>query len=99
LRSPDILVPRATYTGWNLRAEGYSRRAMYSIVGRYLPFAADAEARRDSGNPRPALTERYRSKAYYVRQVALAVQALIEAGVLLEEDADRYLDAAMRVKR
>jgi hypothetical protein len=34
-----------------------------------------------------------------VCQVALAVQALIEAGLLLEEDADRYLDAAMRVKR
>jgi hypothetical protein len=34
-----------------------------------------------------------------VRQVALAVQALIETGLSLEEDADRYLDAAMRVKR
>jgi hypothetical protein len=40
LRNFDIEVPRATYTGWNHRGEAIEPKAMYSIVGGYLSFAA-----------------------------------------------------------
>lgn len=96
LRTPDLMVPLATYTGWNLRAEGYGAKAMYSIVGSYIPFAPTASAGRERRDARPSLAERYRSKSTYVRLVALAVQQLLEQGVLLPEDADRYMEAAMR---
>ncbi len=96
LRTPDVRVPLATYTGWNLRSEGHGRQAMYSVVGSYLPFAATPAERQDRRDARPALSERYRSKADYVSRVALAVRELTAQGVLLAEDGDRYIEAAMQ---
>ena len=96
LRTPDIMAPLATYTGWNLRAEGHAHTAMYSVVGSYIPFAATKDERQERRDARPALSERYRSKADYVSRVALAVQALITQGFLLAEDGDRYIEAAMQ---
>ncbi len=96
LRTPDVTVPLATYTGWNLRAEGHGHKALYSVVGSYIPFTAtqaEREVRRDA---RPALSERYRSKADYVSRVAIAVKELTAQGLLLTEDGDRYVEAAMQ---
>ena len=98
IRTPDVLVPLATYTGWNLRAPGYGSKAMYSIVGSYIPFAATAPAGQERRETRRTLAERYRSQADYVRRVALAVQQLMEQRLLLPEDADRYIDTAMHAK-
>lgn len=95
LRTPDLLVPLATYTGWNVRAEGVGSQVMYSIVGSYIPFAATAVERQERRDARPALSERYRSHADYVARVARAVQQLLEQRVLLPEDADRYIEMAM----
>jgi hypothetical protein len=95
LRTPDLMVPLATYTGWNLRAEGAGGKAMYSIVGSYIPFAGTAVERQERRDARPALSERYRSHADYVACVARAAQQLLEQRILLPEDADRYMEAAM----
>ncbi len=95
IRTPDVMAPRATYTGWNLRAAGYGSQAMYSIVGSYIPFAPTASACWDRRDTRRALAERYRSHADYVRCVVLAVQQLLEEKLLLPEDADRYIDVAI----
>jgi hypothetical protein len=67
-----------------------------SLNGSYLPFAKTADERRASGDARPALAERYRSKAHYVRAIATAAQRLVEQRLLLEEDADRYVAQEMR---
>ncbi len=96
LRTPDVTVPLATYTGWNLRAQGYSHKAMYSVVGSYIPFTATGDEREARRDARPALAERYRSQADYVSRVALAVQELAAQGLLLPEDGDRYIEAAMQ---
>ena len=96
LCTPDITVPLATYTGWKLRAEGYGSQAMYSVVGSYIPFAATAAERQDRRDARPSLSERYRSKADYVSRVAFAVRELTEQGLLLAEDGDRYIEAAIK---
>jgi hypothetical protein len=45
------------------------------------------------------LTERYRSAAHYVRQIACAAQQLVEQRLLLEEDADRYVARAIQDTR
>ncbi|MBT6275112.1 MAG: hypothetical protein HOI95_13350 [Chromatiales bacterium] len=96
LRTPELAVPCATYTGWNLRSEGGGEKAMYSIVGSYLPFAATKAKREAAADQRRSLAERYASAADYVRQVVLAADALHQQGLLLAEDVERYVDAAMR---
>ncbi len=95
LRTPDVSVPLATYTGWNLRAQGHGPRAMYSVVGSYIAFAATEAERQERGDARPALSVRYRSQADSVARVALAVRELAEQRLLLAEDGDRYVEAAI----
>jgi hypothetical protein len=99
IRTPHIAVPVATYTGWNPRPPHQGGPALSSIIGSYLPFAATREQRQASGDPRPALTERYRSAAHYVRCIARAAQQLVEQRLLLEEDADRYVARAIQDTR
>jgi hypothetical protein len=96
VRTPQVEVPLATFTGWNLRLPGCAENDLASLNGSYLPFAKTADERSASGDPRPALQERYRSKAHYVRAIAMAAQRLVEQRLLLEEDADRYVALAMR---
>jgi Alpha/beta hydrolase domain len=57
--------------------------------------AATPAERQEQRDARPALAERYRSHADYVARVARAVQQLMEQRLLLPEDADRYIEAAM----
>lgn len=94
LRTPDVAVPRATYTGWNLRTAGPGAKAMYSIVGSCLPFAESGAERDAAMDERPSLDERYGSGADYVSQVVQAAQALERRGLLLPEDVDGYVDRA-----
>jgi Alpha/beta hydrolase domain len=96
IRTPHIEVPLATFTGWNFRPEGSAEKALAGLIGCYLPFAKTVEERTASADPRPSLQERYRSKAHYVRAIALAAQRLVEQRLLLEEDADWYVALAMR---
>ncbi|ETX01816.1 MAG: hypothetical protein ETSY1_05910 [Candidatus Entotheonella factor] len=96
LHTPDVMVPLATYTGWNLRAEGYGHKAMYSVVGSYIPFVKTQTERQERRDGRSSLSERYRSKADYVSRVAHAVQELAAKGLLLAEDGDRYIETAMQ---
>ncbi|MCC6533591.1 MAG: hypothetical protein IT531_13655 [Burkholderiales bacterium] len=94
VRTPQLEAPLATYTGWNYRAAG-STQALYSIVGSYLPFATNATERANSGDPRPSLAERYRSRYDYIARVAIAAHTLVQARLLLAEDLDRYVARAI----
>ena len=94
VRTPDVSVPVATYTGWNYRAAG-STQALYSIVGSYLPFARDAAERESAGDPRASIAERYRSQADYVARVVVAAQRLLRTRLLLQEDLERYVARAI----
>jgi hypothetical protein len=99
IRTPHVTVPLATFTGWNFRPKGSAEKAMAGTIGSYLPFALTPEERLARGDPRPAVTERYRSKAHYARVIALAAQQLVAQRLLLEEDADRYVALAMQEQR
>ncbi len=96
IRTPHIAVPLATFTGWNYRPKGGAEEALAGTVGSYLPFAQTAEERFKSGDTRLSIAERYHSKAQYVRAIVLAAQRLIEQRLLLEEDADRYVELALQ---
>jgi Alpha/beta hydrolase domain len=98
VRTPHIEVPLATFTGWNLRLPGCAEKDLASLNGSYLPFAKTADERQATGDTRPSLEERYRSRAHYVRAIAIAAQRLVEQRLLLEEDADRYVALAINEK-
>jgi len=61
-----------------------------------LPFAKTKAERLAKGDPRPSLEERYGSHAAYVQRVSEVVRELLQARLLLPEDAPRFGDAAAR---
>ncbi len=63
--------------------------------GIFLPFATTSGERLVKGDPRPYLQERYGSLVHYVTLVVLASQLLVEERLILEEDADRFVERAM----
>ena len=60
----------------------------------YLPVAATKAERMANGDPRLSLTERYPDHAHYVAEVTTAANLLRDQGFLLQEDVDRYVEAA-----
>ncbi len=87
VRMPDVIVPAATYTGWNPRhpATGGAGQII-PMEGSTFPFATTAEERRRTGDPRPALAERYRDRADYLNRVRTAAEELVADRYLLAED-------------
>ena len=49
VRTPEVEVPLATFTGWNFQRQGMAEKALSGVVGSYLPFAATEQERRASG--------------------------------------------------
>jgi hypothetical protein len=86
---PQLEVPLATYTGWNLRDPKIGMpNERVSFLGSFFPLPktkADAEA---AGDPRQAIAERYPSREEYLRKFEEAAAELAAAGYLLEEDID-----------
>jgi hypothetical protein len=91
---PDIAVPLATYTGWNLYKAPFPEGELCDRDGTYSPFAATRAEREEKNDPRPSLEERYGSHAAYVQRVAQAAQQLVAARLLLGEDAERFIAIA-----
>ena len=49
-----------------------------------------------NGDPRLSVEERYSSHEAYVEAVKRAVDGLVKEGFMLQEDAERYLEAARK---
>jgi hypothetical protein len=94
IRAVPIAVPRATYTGWNPRAEGFGPAVLFPLQGIALPFAATREARLAAGDPRPSLAERYADDAAYVDAVRQAAAAQVAERLLLPADAEALIARA-----
>jgi hypothetical protein len=95
IRTPDVAVPVATYTGWALRAETHPEQADgCDASGQRLPFAATKTARLAVGDSRFSLQERYKDHATYVNLVTAAAQRLERERLLLEQDVQAYIAAA-----
>jgi hypothetical protein len=90
LNLPAISVPVATYTSWNLRNESVGGVGeLLSLQGGYIPFAKTKADRERTGDPRPALLERYRDFADYQTQSMAAAEKLVRERYLLAEDLPR----------
>jgi hypothetical protein len=95
VKMPEVAVPLATYTGWNLfNAESGPATLLSSMQGSYIPLArtrADRERAKDS---RPSIEERYQSREQYLARVSAAARELVQQGYLLEEDIVTLVDLA-----
>ena len=97
IRVPEVAVPLATYTGWNLRApEIGAPDELYSMAGSWLPFARTRAERQQRGDPRRSIEERYRSRDDYVARVNECARELAREGYLLERDIPRIVEEAAR---
>ncbi|GBD36887.1 hypothetical protein HRbin36_02015 [bacterium HR36] len=92
LRLPDIAVPLATYTGWNLRHRSVGAEGMLAnLLGACIPFPRTAEERQKRGDPRQAIKERYRDFADYCQRYRQACDELVRQRLLLPEDRERLI--------
>ena len=101
IRLPDLSVPVATYTGWNLRDESIGNPGLFigitgGLAGWTLPLPATQAERESTGDPRASIEERYASREDYLEQVARAANDLVAEGYLLEEDVPEVVDLAGR---
>ena len=98
LLPPEVGVPLATYTGWNLRRRDAGAEAMLAnLLGSYIPFAKTKTERLASGDPRLSLEERYGSFENYRKQFVGNCARLVKDKYLLEEDAQRLIAGRAKV--
>jgi hypothetical protein len=84
---PQITVPLATYTGWNLRDPSIGAPDQrVAFEASYLPFPKTAAERQQSRDPRKSIAERYDGRVDYVTRYARAIDDLVNERWLLEED-------------
>ena len=99
IRLPDLTVPLATYTGWNLRHPDNGNPGLVigitgGLAGWTLPFAKTRGQREAASDPRMSIEERYESRDDYLRQVREAATQLAADGYMLEEDIERAEEKA-----
>lgn len=92
LLPPEVAVPLATYTGWNLRRkEVGAEDDLVSLTGSYLPLPVTKADRQSAGDPRESLEERYGTLDKYLANLATKCRELEAGGYLLTEDTERVL--------
>jgi hypothetical protein len=94
IRLPPVQAPVATTTGWALRRDGFGWNDGCEGSGQYIPFATTRAERLANDDPRLSLEERYGTHDAYVRSVSEAANELVRQRLLLEDDAQRYIDEA-----
>ena len=67
------------------------------FAGSTLPFARTRAEREATGDPRPAIAERYASRADYLERVRQAAVKLAGEGYLLEDDIPLSVAAGARL--
>lgn len=94
---PELQVPLASYTGWNLRDPSIGAGDLrLSFYGSFLPFAKTAAERKKSGDPRLSVAERYASREEYLGKFAEAELKMVEQRFLLKEDVPALLERGKR---
>ncbi|PST22019.1 hypothetical protein C7U60_12265 [Mesorhizobium plurifarium] len=87
---PFVKAPLGTYTGWNLRKEGFGKGELCSLTGTFIPFPKQPS----DTDSRKSLSERYPDGKAYIAAVKAASEALVADGFMLPEDVGYVLDRA-----
>ena len=94
---PELQVPLASYTGWNLRDPSIGASDLrLSFYGSFIPFAKTKAEREKSGDPRLSTAERYGSREDYMRKFKEAANELIRERFLLPEDLPALMERGSR---
>lgn len=91
LRMPDLALPIATFTGFNAQK---NKKGRLCAAGAAIPFAATKADREKNADARPALVDRYGSRAYFVATMRVIADKLVKERLLLPRDGDAYVAAA-----
>ena len=95
VRVPELAVPVATYTGWNLFNERSGPTdVVSSMQGSFIPLAATKADRERTGDPRKAVDERYEGRAQFLARIMAAATDLVQKGYLVRSDLPRIVDQA-----
>jgi hypothetical protein len=98
IRLPEVSVPLATITGWNLRApERGASEEMVEFLGSFWPFPKTREDRARTHDTRLSIAERYPSRTEYLKRVNAAADDLVKQRFLLPQDRDWAADKAARL--
>jgi alpha/beta hydrolase family protein len=94
---PEIQVPLASYTGWNLRsAKIGAPDEMYTFTGSWIPFARTKAQRVERHDPRLSIEDRYATEQEYLKKIDQAAQELQRIGFVLETDLPSLHSRAAR---
>jgi hypothetical protein len=96
IRPMQTRVPLGTVTGWNVRAPGHRAPNLCGLTGTYVPFANTKDERKDSGDPRLSIEERYHTHQGFVEAVRRAAAELVQERFLLQQDAQDFIRAAQQ---
>jgi hypothetical protein len=89
---PEITVPLATYTGWNLRDPSIGAPDQrVAFEASYLPFPKTRAERQKAGDPRPSIAERYSDRDVYITHYKDAIEDLVKQRWILPEDREPLL--------
>lgn len=94
LRSVTLRAPLGTYTGWNVRAAGFSEGDACDLTGSWIPFALTKAQRLAAHDHRPSLQERYGNLAGYTAAATAAANHLASRGLLLASDVAAAITSA-----
>jgi len=98
VRLPEVSVPLATLTGWNLRApERGAPAELAEFYGSIFPLPANKEARAKAHDPRPSIAERYTGLDDYRQRVTNAGDELVRERFVLPQDRDYVVERATRL--
>jgi Alpha/beta hydrolase domain len=92
IRHPELAVPLATHTGWNLIAsEGPQWATFASITGNSVPFPPSHDPSGPSKDRRRSISARYRGIREFLSRLEASAAELAAEGFLLTEDIERVV--------
>jgi hypothetical protein len=95
IRVPELAVPVATYTGWNMfNDKSGPTSVLASMQGSFIPLARSKADRDANGDPRRSIEERYRGRDQYLAEITKAANDLVTKGYLLKNDVPRIVAQA-----
>lgn len=98
VRLPEVSVPLATLTGWNLRsAQRGAQDQMAEFYGSTFPLAKTKEQRAAAHDPRLSIAERYASREDYLKRATAAADELIRQRFVMPQDRDLVVERAARL--
>ncbi len=98
IRNIEVRAPLATYAPWSLRTGMPGPQdELADFRGTFIPLPWNEAQKKRTGDPRPAVSQLYRSRADYLARTAAAADSLIQEGFLLPEDSSYVVGRAGRI--